>query len=169
MGEIYKSSQVASILNKELPRKVKYFSEFLVSGNLFIPQDNPDIDNVISLNVYPRIISSKLVETEIGISNDGQSLSGYKLMVEVEIKEKLKYASKNSDQSIHGISFERIIKSVFIVVPGTVNGYRVCDLVRKKQIIVRPYIEDVYVTIKDNRSIFQNIIILVDVKFLNNR
>lgn len=167
MGEFYKSSQISGILNKNMPVKVKYFSELSISGNLLITKENPSIDNIISFVVYPRIKTTKLIESELGVSNDGQSLSGYKLIVEVEITEKLKYVSRNADRSIHGITFDRITKSCFIVVPGIINGHRVCDLVRKKQLVARPYIEDAYVAIRDSRSIFQNIIILIDVNFLN--
>lgn len=149
--------------SNNLPETTKYFKEELISEALTIPMPKPNIERILKVLISPEIVDINLVETEIGQSNEGQNLTGYKLVVELNIKEKITYVAKDKSQSVHAAHYENM-KSVFVVVPKDVNGEKVCDLLRANRLTVTPYIEAVKTRVLDYRTIYKCIMLFVDVK-----
>ncbi|MCW6087625.1 DUF3794 domain-containing protein [Clostridium sporogenes] len=146
-----------------LPTNPKYFKELTVQEDLVIPMQKPDIEQLLGVMVEAEVISTRLIETEKGISDEGQNLSGCKLIIELKLHEKVKYVADEPTQSVHVAEYESQYKSVFVVVPCEINGTDVCELVRRNKMSVNVYIEDIYAEMVDCRNIFKNITLLVDV------
>ncbi|MCY6958955.1 hypothetical protein [Clostridium brassicae] len=148
-----------------LPTSPKYFKELTVQENLVIPMQKPDIEQLLGVMVEAEVISTRVVETEKGISDEGQKLSGCKLIIELKLHEKVKYVADEPTQSVHVAEYESQYKSVFIVVPCEIDGTDVCELVRRNKMSVNVYIEDIYAEMIDCRNIFKNVTIFVDAVF----
>ncbi|EJO5349531.1 hypothetical protein NRP93_003711 [Clostridium botulinum] len=148
-----------------LPTNPKYFKELTVQEDLVIPMQKPDIEQLVGVIVEAEVISTRLVETKKGVSDEGQNLSGCKLIIGLKLHEKVKYVADEPTQSVHVAEYESKYKSVFVVVPCEIDGTDVCEIVRKNKINVNVYIEDIYTEMVDCRNIFENITLLVDVVF----
>lgn len=152
-------------ISNNMPTNVKYFQEISVVETLKLPSDKPDIEKLSSVIISPRIISSKIINTPVALSYEGQNLSGYKLIVQVNLEEKIKYVARLPHRSVHSTHYSNVIKSIFVVVPSEINGKSVCDLIRTNKYSINPYVEDIYAVKKDDRTIYKCVTILVDVNF----
>lgn len=139
---VYKNNNY-SCLCKEYPEKIKYFKEEWFCENISIPEDKPDIDNICDIFVNPIIKNIILIDTEEGLSNEGQFLSGKKLLVELSIQTKINYVAKEPTQSLFSINYETI-RSMFIVVPNEINSKNIKDLFKSSRLIVSPFVEHTY-------------------------
>lgn len=151
-------------ISNDMPKEVDYFQEVSIVETLEIPCEKPEMEKLSSIIVAPKVMATKLITTPIALSYEGQNLSGYKLIVELSLQEKIKYVAAIPNQSIHAVHYDNIMKSVFVVVPEFYKGERVCDLIRKGKFSVTPYVEDIYAVTKDCRTIYKCISLLVDVK-----
>lgn len=153
-----------------LPVHPAYFTEEAISEIVTIPCVKPDAEQLLSVAVDAEVISVRLIETAIGISNEGQNLSGYKLIIELKLRQKIKYIADEPTQSVHAAHFEKVISSIFVVVPPTIDvgippeTISIETLFRQGRLIVTPYIEDIYAELRDKRTIFKNIVVLIDVQ-----
>ncbi|SHJ45647.1 hypothetical protein SAMN02745163_02022 [Clostridium cavendishii DSM 21758] len=147
----------------EFPKSPKYFSEFSIPYDILIPCEKPNISSILSVIIKSEISSLNVIDTPIRISNDGTKLSGNKLMVELKIIEQIKYVSEELTNCVY-ILPNNIIKTLQIVVPSTIHGEKLIDLFRKNKIIVKTYFEDAYFEIIDDRNIYSNLSIMVNVE-----
>lgn len=147
------------------PDNPKYFTQLSIPETLTIPEPKPDMEQLLSVAVDAEIESMKLIETPVALSNEGQNLSGCKLIIELRLRQKVKYVADEPTQSVHAAHFE-VLKSIFIIVPCEVNGVPIRTLMSRKRIVVKPYIEDIYAEMLDARTVFKNITVFVDAKFL---
>lgn len=145
------------------PKNPKYFKEEIVSEILTIPCQKPNMERISKIIVSPEVINTRLIETEIGYSNEGQNLAGYKLVIELNIKEKVTYVADEKTQSVHAAHFENM-KSIFVILPKEINGENICELIRSNRFQVTPYIEAVKWTMLDCRNIHKCIMLFIDVK-----
>ncbi|MBW4829550.1 MAG: hypothetical protein KZY61_01860 [Clostridiaceae bacterium] len=165
MGKIMKNLVEYIGIADILPTNPRYFKQLTMSENLAIPMQKPDMEQLLGIMVEAEVISTRLVETEKGVSDEGQKLSGCKLIIELRFHEKIKYVADEPTQSVHVAEYESHYKSVFVVVPCEIDGTNVCEFVRKKKMSVNVYIEDIYAEMVDCRNIFKNITFFVDVVF----
>lgn len=155
-------------VSQELPINPKYFAQVSVPETIIIPEQKPDIEQIISVTVDTAIESLRIVDTPCVKSFEGQSLSGKKLIVELKLIEKVIYVADEPTQSAHAAHFENTFKSIFVMVPKTVNHAAIEDLFQQGRLIVTPYIEDIYAELIDARKIFKNITLLLDVAIACN-
>jgi hypothetical protein len=152
---------------EDLPVNPLYFTEIAVPEKVCIPAVKPDIEELVSVTVDAKVISVRLIKTAIGTSNEGQELSGYKIIVELKLRQKVKYIADEPTQSVHAAHFEKVLSSVFVVVPPTITiggvPFPIELLFAENRLIVTPYIEDIYAARLNKRCIFKNITLLVDV------
>lgn len=146
-----------------LPDNAVYFKEEEISEVLTIPCQKPDIENILSVIVSPEVEDMRVISTEVGKSNEGQILTGTKLVIELRIKEKITYVADEQTQSVHAAHYENL-KSFFVILPNEINGQDVCDLLRANRISVNPYIEAVNTRKLDERTIFKCVLLFIDVK-----
>jgi ferredoxin-fold anticodon binding domain-containing protein len=155
-------------VSQELPEHPKYFTQIAIPETLVIPEQKPDIEQIVSVTVDTAIESLRIVDTPCMKSFEGQSLSGKKLIVELRLIEKVVYVANEPTQSVHAAHFQDTYKSIFVVVPQTVNEETIDDLFLHGKLIVTPYIEDIYAELTDARTIFKNITMLLDVTIACN-
>ncbi|MDK2802375.1 MAG: DUF3794 domain-containing protein [Oscillospiraceae bacterium] len=153
-----------SSYSTKLPKTSSYFKEETVSETLTIPSQKPDMERILDIMVWAEIENYKLIETEIGKSYEGQNLTGYKLIVEVSLKEKVTYVADRPEQSVHAAHFETL-KSMFIILPKEINGKNICNLVDSKAISVTPYIEAVHAKMINARTLHKCVLLLVDADY----
>lgn len=146
-----------------LPKKTEYFKEELIEDILAIPCQKPDMERVLDIVCFANVETYKLIETEVGNSQEGQRLTGRKLIVEVNINEKLTYAADEPSQRAHAAHYERI-KSTFIILPEVCGRDNICDLVRANKLTITPYIEAVCYRQLNQREIHRCLMLFVDVK-----
>lgn len=147
-------------IDKDLPKDIKYFKEELFSNVISSSNLNKPILSIISASVDCNINSIKLINTQVRTSNEGQKLTGKKLLVEINISYKIKYLSDSKEKYLY-ILKERCTKVVYIVLPKSIGDYKIEDLVRRKKIKVRSYVENLYVEKrKDNSLYIRNLLLL---------
>lgn len=126
--------------------------EFNVQETLDIPTAKPDIEQIIKVKSEINITSTKVIKTPVSVSIDEQRLTGWKVIVEGELKQTVQYVADEPTQSVHGAHFD-IPFSIFVVLPP---HYEEGNCVS-----VEGYIEDIYAEKIGKRQIFKNITILL--------
>ncbi|MGL4450092.1 MAG: hypothetical protein ACRCTZ_02735 [Sarcina sp.] len=149
--------------NKDMPEKVSFFKEDLIDEILEISVKKPDMQRILKIISIAEVVETSLVETEIGISNEGQRLSGYKLVVKLRVTGKVTYSTTDICSTVHTTEFE-IFKTIFIVLPKEFNGESICELVRIDALKVNAYIEADKAIQLDERTFNACILFIVDVK-----
>ena len=144
-----------------IPETSSYFKEELMAEVLTIPSQKPDIERVLDVIVWPEVMDMHLVETEVGRSNEGQYLTGIKLVVELKIKEKVTYVACEPTQSVHAAHFETY-KSMFIILPEKIGDKYTCELARSGRINITPYVESSHARQLDSRNIYRCIMLFLD-------
>lgn len=151
------------ISNKEIPYTVNYFKEEALSKILEIPKDKPGIKRILSFEVFPKVCGYKVIETEVGMSNEGQNLSGIKLLVKLKIKSRLTYVADTCSQPIYSACYEEA-KTMFVVLPEEINGKDICSLIKSGQISIVPYVECVETRVLKNRLFQKCVLIFLNVE-----
>lgn len=157
------NSQIGNYIQGVLPKDVRYFKEEVICGILSIPEPKPDMERLLDVMVWPEIVNTNLVETQRGLSHEGQRLTGVKLVVEINLKEKVTYVANEPSQSAH-VSHYEALKGMFVILPEYVGDKKVCELVRANRLVITPYIEDVCARMLDSRTIHRCIMLFLDVK-----
>lgn len=157
-------------ISDKLPKNPKYFTEVTFPVADVIPDDKPGIEELLSIMADVQVISVKAVKTSYdAISHEGQYLSGCKLIIELKLRQQIKYTGCESAPSVHAVSFESILRSISVVVPCVIDGVPIENLLKAEKVIVTPYIEDIYARALDKRYIFKNVVILADVTILSSK
>ena len=130
------------------------FKQFTVEENLTISQAKPDIEQIVRVMAEAIITSTKVIKTPQGTSLEGQTLTGWKVIVEGYINQKIEYVADEPTQTVHA-THSKLPFSTFIVLPPS------RDFSKDKIVTVIPYIEDIYAHKLDNRHIFKNITLLL--------
>lgn len=142
-------------------KKMRYFSQISSREIITIPDYMPDIEKIVSVIIDPKIISVRAISTMVGESEEGQYLSGCKLVVEIELKQKILYAADTKSQSIHVVE-NTILQSAYIIVPKDIEGTEMKKLLKEHRFNVKIYIEDIVIKRMDARKIFKNIFLLLE-------
>lgn len=151
-------------VSKNLPPPLLYFTQLSVSEIIKIPESKPDMEQLLSITADIKVISLKIANTPHSTSNEGQNLSGKKLVIELLIIQKIKYVANDPTQSVHVVHFEKIV-STFVVIPKKYCNKPVELILKRNQIEVTFYIEDILGRMIDKKTIFKNITFLADVTF----
>lgn len=125
--------------------------EFNVQEALDIPETKPDIEQLVKVKTELVILSTKLIKTPIAQSLERQTLTGWKAIIEGELKQVIRYVADEPTQTVHGVHFD-VPFSTFIVLPP--------DFDDSKCLNIEGYIEDIYAEQVGKRKIFKNITIL---------
>lgn len=148
---------------KELPSHVVFFKEELFNEVLEIPCNQPDVVRVIEACVCPKIESFKLVKTYAGVSEEGQKLTGIKLLIELKLTESITYVAKDCEKPIRDVCYENIV-TTYVIVPECIHHKRTEELLQQQKLFVKPHIECVEVRKLDKRTIQNCIMLLLNVE-----
>jgi uncharacterized repeat protein (TIGR01451 family) len=136
---------------------LKIFKQISVDGNLQIPVQKPDAEDVLQIILDVSINTTTLIKTPVGESYEGQILTGWKLIIEGKLNSKVKYVADEPTQSVHVAHYETPF-STFLVLPWE---YEKC-----MKINVNAIIEDVFIKLLDERTFFINVTLLVEGKII---
>lgn len=126
--------------------------EFNVEELFDLPLTKPDLELILRVKSELVILSTKVIKTPIGKSLENQALTGWKLIVEGELRQVIQYVADERCQSIHG-AHSSVPFSTFIVLPP--------DFEENDCVTVEGYIEDIYAEQIGPRQIFKNITLLL--------
>jgi hypothetical protein len=135
------------------PNKYGAFKEFNIEEMLEIPSAKPDMEQILKISVDTIINSTKVIETPLGKSLEGQKITGKKIIIKGKLLQKIEYVADELTQSVHAAHFN-IPFCTFIVLPE--------DYEEEDSIYVTSYIEDILIEHLDKRNIYKNITMLLD-------
>ncbi|NSW91785.1 MAG: DUF3794 domain-containing protein [Firmicutes bacterium] len=140
------------------PSCPRAFTEMSVMENLKIPDLKPEAEQILKVIAEVNVLSKRIVETPIGKSSSGLISTGAKLIVELNIREKIVYIANEPSQPVHAFENEKIVSS-YIVLPKISLPLTpgLPDI-----IAVEAFIEDIFVKLTDKRDIFKNITIFLN-------
>lgn len=133
------------------------WTEISIPELLTVPCEKPPIENINKVLASIKIISKRVIQTptsqRTGSENEeGTKLTGYKLVVEGILEQKVVYTADVPQQSVHSVHFE-VPFSVFIVLTPLSNP---ADTLNTKY-CVDACIEDIYVKAFNTKDIFKNV------------
>lgn len=82
---------------KDLP----HFRQVNVDYIFCIPEQKPNIEQVVKVWAEPCVMDTEIVKTPVGTSLEGQNITGYKLLVCGDMKLKIEYVACEKTQSVH--------------------------------------------------------------------
>ena len=136
--------------------KCMFSSNFFKQLNLdfifCIPDQKPDIEQIVKVWVKPCIIHQEIIKTPTGISLEGQNITGKKLMVNGDIELKIEYVACTPTQNIH-TAHTKFPFCSYVVLPNDFNSN---NLVSPSVVI-----EDVLSEQTDLRCIYNNITLMI--------
>ncbi|MGL5066341.1 MAG: hypothetical protein ACRC6T_00740 [Sarcina sp.] len=145
------------------PENPIYFKELEFDEYLTIGPYQSDIETVNSIKIWPEVEDVQVVKTEVGISNEGQKLTGAKLIATLKISEKITYVGKNKNEPVH-IIYNETYKSFFIIVPESLKNLDIEALIRANRIFIAPYVQTVYARKFNNRQVYKAASIFVEAR-----
>lgn len=147
--------------------------EFFVPEIVDIPEQKPNIEDVVSIHSCIEIISQRVIKTptvtgyttatgqviagEDIPNSECTKLTGRKLIVEGLLKQKVIYTAAVPEQTLHSATFA-IPFSVFIIVD--------VNTPLSQNFKVYPYIEDIFACKLSERSVFKNTTIFIKASVL---
>lgn len=152
MGSFVSNLIEYSGIADNLPVNPTAFKQFSVQETMCLPAAKPDIEQIIKVMAEVVITSTRVIKTPKATSLEGQILTGYKLIVEGEVRQKVEYVADEPTQSVHAAHFNMPF-STFIILPE--------DFEIGTPLVVTGYIEDIFAQQIDKRCIFKNITVLV--------
>ena len=155
-------NELISLYN-QFPTDVNLFKEESICSKINISDNNPDIEDICDVLIFPKIINTKLIKTSSGISNEGQKLTGNKLFVELSISLNIRYISNQVVKNICCENYE-IKKNTYISLPEIIDEKNIMDIFKLSRVNVTPFVEHYYTRLLDNRSFTISMLLLLDVK-----
>lgn len=134
------------------------FKQISIDEYLSIPDVNPDIEEINSINAEIEIKNCHVIETPKVTSIEGQILTGYKLIIHGMLKQIIQYTTSEPEQSVHSAHYN-IPFSNFIILPKNYNLGCKLD--------ISGDIEDIYYDVINPRCFFKSVSLLLKVKVLD--
>ena len=150
-------------ISSDLPVNIKYFKEELFSSIIQRTDEVKDINKIISVSATCSANPIKLVNTKSSTSNEGQTLTGKKLLIELNLDYRIKYTSSSLEKYIY-ILKSNMTKVMYIVMPTIINDTTIEELVRRKKVVIEPIIEDIYASRRDSDTIYVRTLLLLNSK-----
>ncbi|AOR23338.1 DUF7507 domain-containing protein [Clostridium taeniosporum] len=130
---------------------INNFKQLSVEENLVIPIEKLDVEEISEVTGDIEIIKSHVIKTPISESNEGQNLTGYKLVIHGLLNEVVEYTALDEEQSVHSAHYS-IPFSTFIVLPENYcNG----------NVEINGVLEDIFFKQLNCRTLFTNATILI--------
>ncbi|MGL4656486.1 MAG: DUF7507 domain-containing protein [Sarcina sp.] len=133
------------------------FKQFNVESYLTIPDNRPDIENINIAKGTFDIKNYHIIKTATNLSNEGQYLTGHKLIVTGCLNFIIEYTALNLEEAIYSAHY-CIPFSTFVVLPK--------DYAVGSKIDVQGGVEDIYFKAVSEREFFANVSGLINVKIL---
>lgn len=96
------------------PLTLSTFKQLCLEYSLEIPDDKPDLEVINTINGHVDLLKTYIIPTPKGTSLDGQTLTGYKLMVHALLKMTVQYTDAQEHSHVY-TSYYELPFSTFIV------------------------------------------------------
>lgn len=143
-------------ISDNIPESSNVFKQLNVEETFCLPEAKPNIEQIVKAIGELIVKSTKVIRTPKGVSLEGQSLTGWKLVIEGYVQLKFQYVANEPMQSVHA-AHTRIPFSTYIVLPE--------NFIAGTPITVNGYIEDIFSMQTSDRCIFNNITIALTADF----
>lgn len=150
---LYKNDFIEYQNNNEcVPIDVHGFKQINVDSRLCIPNQKPNIEQIVKISSSAVVNNTRVIKTPKGTSLEGVTLTGYKLVVEGTIEQKVQYVADVDVQSIHTAHF----KTPFITYVVLPEGFNPCSF-----LVTSAFIEDVCAYQENCRCFYINNTLLI--------
>ncbi len=148
MSNIIRDTVIYKGMSEYIPDDINSFTQMSMNEILTINQDLPDVDEILKVSLHPNIKDSKLVKTGIGLSLEGQKLTGYKYLSEGEFLIRVDYCADDSSGGIFSFKDYIFFNNATTLSENTYENSKITDSI---------YIEDIYAKKLSTREILINI------------
>ncbi|MDK2802374.1 MAG: DUF11 domain-containing protein [Oscillospiraceae bacterium] len=131
---------------------ISLFKQFNLENYLSIPEQKPDMEQINEITGLIEISNYYTIDTPIGLSEEGQTLTGNKLIIHGILTLTLNYTADIPEQSVHSSQY-CVPFSSFIVIPKefSIN----CSAG------IKGLVEDIYFNQTTNRCFFTNATVIL--------
>ena len=151
-GKTYKNS--SSVSNEcDVTIKATSFKQTFIDNILQVPDVKPDIENIIDVDAKFICTNTKIIDTPVGKSHEGQNLTGNKLVVNGKLCITVTYVAEVETQTVHTAHFEICVCEYIVVPNGTDLDCNINPSV---------YIEDIFFEKINCRQLFTNIVFMIE-------
>ncbi|AOR23331.1 SPOCS domain-containing protein [Clostridium taeniosporum] len=156
MGKIQRDLIEYNGINDCPIKNTANFNQINIEERFCIPNQKPDMEQITRVWVKGKVVDYEIVKTPIGTSLEGQTVTGYKILVCGDINYKVEYVALEATQSVH-TAHTTIPFCAYAVLPENTNP--------NARINSTILIEDVLSEQVDKRCIYNNItmMLLVDI------
>jgi len=102
-------------VNNNTDKNIEEFRQFTTSLTVCIPYDRESINVITKVWVEAELKQSHIIKTPIGLSFEGQTLTGNKVLILGDLNVKLEYTSQNDSTSINTLNMGIPISSYVVV------------------------------------------------------
>ena len=134
------------------------FKQMSIQEYLNIPDSKDSIEEINNVSSKIDIIKSHVIKTNQIISNEGQKVSNYKLIIRGSLSIIVEYTTCEPSQELYSINYN-IPFSSFIILPSNYKVGSKCD--------IAGFVEDIYYSKIDSRKFFINATALISTKILS--
>lgn len=152
MGKVLKNLIEYNGIDSYCYKSLRNFKQLSINETICVPIEQYDIDQITKVWIDYTILDKEIIKTSIGISPEGQILTGYELFISADLNLKIEYSSDNASQSIHLIN-----KTIPIVAYIPIENYFNEHTCAYPSIVI----EDIYCNKLDCRHIYTNIVFMV--------
>lgn len=135
MSDMIRDRIIYKGISNYIPENINSFTQMSINEVLIISDDLPCIDEILKVTVLPNIKHSKLVKTGIGLSLEGQKLTGYKYLSEGEFLIRIDFCADDSNGGVFSLK-----DSLFFNNATTLSE----NIYENSKISPSIYIEDIY-------------------------
>ena len=146
----------------EVISQYPYWFENIINETLKIPDQQPDIESLNSLNITVNILQQQVIKTPIATTEniEGKMLSGRKLIVKGNLCQRLSYTAAEYVQGVYTVDYY-VPFSAYIVVPKEYSFNSVVFDSLDINYNVSTCVEDVSLALIDSRTIKKQVTLLV--------
>lgn len=138
-------------IESSIYEKLINFKQFNIDNIFHLPEEKPDLEQIIKVWTNYEINEYTAIKTPIGMSCEGQILTGNKVFITGDLKIKVEYVSDKYCNSVHSSHFKMPFSSYV-----TLNAsYNECST-----LCPSIHIEDVYCEQLNSRSIYVNVTLM---------
>lgn len=153
MARIMKNLVEIAGIADYLPTAPVCFKQYDFSVQLQLPEAKPDVREIIKVVAEIVLTGTRVVRTPVATSLEGQTLTGFKLIVEGELRQKIEYAAATASQALYAIH-QSTPFGAYIILPRT--------FIPGTPVSVTAYLEDICLDLIHSRCIHETLSILLD-------
>ncbi|MGL4762160.1 MAG: hypothetical protein ACRC6T_09205 [Sarcina sp.] len=147
------------------PMDMRYFFEGDFNHLITLSDSKDDIDTITSTIAFIDIIDYKLQKYSRGRAYSGKYLADNKLIIELQISKQLKYISKNIKLTSSILNIDNVTQIISIAVPNKICNIPIEDIIRRGELNISSYIENIFFKKIDSRTALTSISAVINVKF----